>query len=347
MLNYYSKFKLLSPYLIISLISILLVFDKDLAEKISVLLIFVISTIFLKNFYFILLYLLLIVSVSIVVLNTHNVVDYNFYVFISTFYIPVSFLIFLDLFSKLESKDINFILLDKAFVLLILLVFLILLLLSDPFNSTFRFTAYFPSVLNFTGFAVISYIFSIMVFHNYGIFKVVLWVSYVVIGIASISKAILLTALVSLLVFLKNSNKIFFIFYFLFFILLVLYGVDFESNSNLNRISRYLNVFDDFDIYGIGLQAFPSISNKLNIDFFNSYESYFIQVILFSPIFFSIIILYYIGNSKLRFGPKYLFLLSPLFSGSLSTPYTMLTLILILMIIKNRALPNTLKNTSY
>jgi len=53
MLNYYSKFKLLSPYLIISLISILLVFDKNLAEKISVLLIFVISTIFLKNFYFI------------------------------------------------------------------------------------------------------------------------------------------------------------------------------------------------------------------------------------------------------------------------------------------------------
>ena len=204
-----------------------------------------------------------------------------------------------------------------------------------------RYRFIFSNVLNFTGVACLLYaLLSCRAIFN----RQISWIYiagtaiFLVLGVLSASKSMLLSALLSIVLVLCIWKKI------LLVIILLLCSLvyTFYSDKNLgidafsaifslsdaaidHRLARYGRLFDEMSFMGIGLQALPSICKELYDTTCVNSESYLISNIISFGIIglVQVCILIVLIMRRLYIA---LHFLAPLFTNSLGTPYTLLVL---------------------
>jgi|APSaa5957512535_1039671.scaffolds.fasta_scaffold69300_2 hypothetical protein len=203
-----------------------------------------------------------------------------------------------------------------------------------------RFSGIYQNTLNFTGSMCMFY--SASFYNSYTreshlkTLFLVLLISLV--AILSESKSIGLTILVSLFFYIKylpKPSRYLLIMIFALSLIFINFDYFLTSGSNQLRIDRYMSTLDFVRPSGIGLEAFSSLSKYTGVVSKGIFESFMLSLFLFSPIYFlllSAMIFYkWIFKSEFYFNtPKILFMVTPIFAGSLLTPVTLLNALILL-----------------
>jgi len=210
-----------------------------------------------------------------------------------------------------------------------------------------RMSGIYENTLNFTGSMCVFY--SAAFYQVYGgksRFKMLLLILlFLFIAIMSQSKSIGITVFGSMLFMLWYASKPKkYLVLVLLSGLLTLFFLNFQEvapygSSNLLRFERYLSSLNYVTFFGIGPEAFSSMA-RFGIANTAVIESFVISLFLFSPLYFLLLIVFILYKSIVLsrysfYTMKVLFILTPMFTGSILTPLTVFNGLLLLWYINN------------
>lgn len=289
------------------------------------------------------------VFIMILVLKVTLFDDYNIMQLAMVFYIWLSTLSFFYLFYKTREDNYAKPLLTNKLLILFLLIYTFLAVFNsfERVSPSHRYIFIFDNVLNFTGFTSVAYFLgSFLLRHRF--FYFLIWsLPYSYLAIISHSKSIVITIIFSVFYILFRNygfkgavvlfivSVILFVFSLFFQFTLDLSIIDFslKSESNTLRLARYASGFDNFTFLGSGLEAFPSLASHLKLEGGFTSESYLLSLLLYSPLYFFSVMIFFILKNNALLDLKNILLIVPLFAGSFTTPNTLFFAIVALLVI--------------